>query len=158
MRRFATAGALMTAVALAAVTAASAAVPSPSYTLGGFALGTSYFGTGIGSTGDRGNWQATMRPDGTGTFSLTSRGQTLAGTLGGGQTAVASAAPGCGRQVMNVTESLTTPDGVMTLVATVTQLRLQFRGTCLVLLSTVQGTIAPATAPDPGPIGGGGQL
>jgi hypothetical protein len=160
MRRFFTAGALMTAVALAAVTAASAAVPSPSYTLGGFALGTSYFGTGIGSTGDRGNWQATLRPDGSGTFSLRSNGQTLAGTLSGGLPAVQSAAPGCGRQVLSVTEAVATAGGPMTLTATITQVRFQFRGTCFVLLSTVQGTLAPAAAtPDPGPVdSGGGQL
>ena len=79
MRRFFTAGALMTAVALAAATAASA-VPSPSYQLGGFAFGTSYFGTGVGSTGDRASWQATMT-NAAGTFTLRSGGQQLTGSL-----------------------------------------------------------------------------
>jgi hypothetical protein len=154
MRRFFTAGALMTAVALAAATAASAAVPSPSYQLGGIALGTSYFGTGIGSTGDRGSWQSNMTTDGagnlSGTFTLRSRGQQLAGTLVGTETTLAGAT-GCGTRRVSFDSTLTTADGPMTLTGTVTQFRLQFRGACRVLISTMQGSLAPAAAPEPDP-------
>src|SRR3954454_13871245 len=101
MRRFLTAGALMTAVALAAATAASAAVPSPSYQLGGVGFGSSFFGTGIGSKGDRGFWQATMTADPAtgaisgGTFSLRSNnGSVLSAAVGGGSMSASSTAAG----------------------------------------------------------------
>jgi hypothetical protein len=152
MRRFAAAGALIIAVALAAATGASAA-PSPSYQLGGIGLGTSYFGTAIGSTGDRGFFQTTMTAGApTGTFTLRSNnGSQVTGTWGDGHAAVASATPGCGRQTLNVTATLTTADGAMALTATVTQFRFFFRGTCTVLASTFQGTLAAAPAPPPDP-------
>jgi hypothetical protein len=160
MRRFAAAGALIIAVSLAAATGASAATPSPSYQLGGVGLGTSYMGTGIGSAGDRGVFQATMAADAsgaiTGTFSLRSNnGSQLAGTWSDGHTAVASAAPGCGRQQLTLTATLTTTGGPLLLNATVTQFRLFLRGTCTTLLSTMQGTLSPAPAPNPGT---GGEL
>src|SRR5690349_19610465 len=127
MRRFFTAGALAAAVLLAAATAASAGVPSPSYQLGGFGFGTSYVGTGFGSTGDRGLWQATLATspagDLTGTFSLRSNGQQESGPLTGAHAAVASAAAGCGRQQLSLTGTVATADGPMTLTATVTQFR-----------------------------------
>jgi hypothetical protein len=162
MRRFAATGALIVVLSLAAVTGASAATPSPSYQLGGVGLGTTFLGTGIGSTGDRGFFQATMTNDAsgalTGTFSLRSNnGSQLAGTWSNGQTAVAAAAPGCGRQQLTVTATLTTAGGSLVLNATVTQFRLLLRGTCTTLASTFQGTLNPAPAPvnDPGP---GGEL
>jgi hypothetical protein len=159
MRRFAAAGALIIAVSLAAATGASAATPSPSYQLGGVGFGTSFLGTGIGSTGDRGFFQTTMASDAsgsfTGTFSLRSNnGSQLTGTWSNGHTTVASAAPGCGRQQLTVSATLTTADGALVLDATVTQFRFLFRGTCTTLVSQLQGTLNPAPV-DPGT---GGEL
>ena len=162
MRRFAAAGALFVAVSLAAATGASAAPPSPSYQLGGVGLGTSFLGNGIGSTGDRGFFQATMTTDAfgamTGTFSLRSNnGSQLTGTWSNGQTTVASAAPGCGRQQLTVSATLTTAGGPLVFNATVTQFRFLLRGTCTTLASTMQGTLNPAPAPPVDP-GTGGEL
>jgi hypothetical protein len=157
MRRFLTAGALTTAAALAAVTAASAAVPSPSYQLGGVALGNSYFGNAQGSTGDRATWQATLSNAGGGTLTLRSAGQQLTGTLAGVQTAVASAAPGCGRQTVSLDAAVSTADGPMTLTGTITRFRFQLGRTCFTLLSTVQATLAAVSTPPP-PTDGDGQL
>ncbi|HZR94743.1 MAG TPA: hypothetical protein VFA56_03565 [Gaiellaceae bacterium] len=163
MRRFIAAGALTTAAALAAVTAASAAVTSPTYQLGGFGFGQAYFGTAIGSTGDRGFFQSTMTFDAAGgvagTLTLRTGTAQTTGALTSGQAAVAAAAPGCGRRQLNVTATVDSADGPLTLTATVTQFRLLFRGTCNVLASTVQGTLAQAPAPPPPPPGDGtGQL
>jgi len=162
MRRFAAAGALLVAVSLAAATGASAAAPSPSYQLGGVGLGTSFLGNGIGSTGDRGFFQATMATDAfgamTGTFSLRSNnGSQLTGAWSNGQTTVASAAPGCGRQQLSVSATLTTAGGPLLFNATVTQFRILIRGTCTTLASTMQGTLNPAPAPPVDP-GTGGEL
>jgi hypothetical protein len=162
MRRFAAAGALIIAVSLAVATGASAATPSPSYQLGGVGLGTSFLGTGIGSAGDRGFFQATMATDAsgvtTGTFSLRSNnGSQLTGTWSNAQTTVASAAPGCGRQQLAVTATLTTAGGALVFNATVTQFRILLRGTCTTLVSQMQGTLNPAPAPPADP-GTGGEL
>ena len=176
MRRFITTGALMTAVALAAATGAGAAV-SPSYQVGGIAFGapqsssTSFMGNAVGSTGDRANWQAnvsraaltasavgsTSAVSG-GTFALRSNnGSQLTGNFTGGSFALTSAAPGCGRQTFTFTGNLAASDGsTATLQATLTTFRFQIRGTCLTLLSTVQGTLTPAAATPPG--GGSGDL
>ena len=158
MRRFAVAGALIIAVSLAAATA-SAATASPSYQLGGVGIGTSFLGTGIGSSGDRGFFQSTMTTDAsgvtTGTFSLRSNnGSQLTGTWSNAQTTVASAAPGCGRQQVTVTATLTTADGTFVFDATVLQFRLLLRGTCTTLVSQMPGTLNPAPT-DPAP---GGEL
>src|SRR4051794_36818106 len=162
MRRFAAAGALIIAVSLAAATGASAATPSPSYQLGGVGLGTSFLGNGIGSTGDRGFFQATMTTDAsgaiTGTFSLRSNnGSQLTGTWANGQTTVASVAPGCGRRQSTVSATLVTAGGQLLFNATVTQFRFLVRGTCTTLASTMQGTLNPAPAPPADP-GTGGEL
>jgi hypothetical protein len=165
MRRFITAGVLLTAVALAAATGASAAV-SPSYQVGGIAFGaaqsTTFYGNGVGSTGDRASWQATTARDPVtgsitgGTFSLrSSNGSTAAWALAGGSYTLASATPGCGRQTYTMVGNLTSADGAVTLTATLTTFRLQFRGTCTTLLSTVTGTLTPAVA---GPPVGSGDL
>jgi hypothetical protein len=162
MRRFLTAGALMTAVALAAATAASAAVPSPSYQLGGVGLGSSYFGNAVGSAGDRGSWQATMAVDpssgaiSSGSFSLrSSNGSQLTGNFAGGSMSLSSAQPGCGRQQFAVSASVASSAGPLAFTGTLIQFRIQFRGTCRVLLSTIQGSLAAAPPVDGG---GGGQL
>ena len=162
MRRFVTAGALMTAVALAAATAASAAVPSPSYQLGGVGLGSSYFGNAVGSAGDRGSWQATMAADPAtgaisgGSFSLRSNNRSqLTGSFSAWSTSTTFAAPGCGRQQLAVSASLTSSNGPMTLTGTVQQFRILIRGTCTTLLSIFNGQIAPASSNDGG---GDGQL
>jgi opacity protein-like surface antigen len=162
MRRFLTAGALMTAVALAAATAASAAVPSPSYQLGGMAFGSTFFGTGVGSAGDRGTWQANVSADPAtgsisgGSFSLRSNNRsTLTGSFTGGGMSVTSAAPGCGRQQFAVSASMSSSNGPLLFTGTLSTFRVSFRGTCTTLFATVQGSLAPA--PDPGG-GGGGDL
>ena len=161
MRRFVTAGALMTAVALAAATAASAAVPSPSYQLGGIGLGPSYFGSAVGSAGDRGTWQANVAVDPAsgaisgGSFSLRSNNRSqLTGSFGAWSMTASAAAPGCGRRQFAVSASLSSSDGPMTFTGNVMELRVMIRGTCTVLLSTISGQIAPDTSND----GGGGQL
>lgn len=163
MRRFLTAGALMTAVALAAATAASAAVPSPSYQLGGMAFGSTFFGTGVGSAGDRGNWQATMSADPAtgsisgGSFTLRSNNRSqLTGTFTGGSMSVTSAAPGCGRQQFAVTANLSSSEGLLLFTGTLSAFRFSFRGVCTTLLATVQGSLAPAPASGGG--GDGGDL
>ena len=162
MRRFFTAGALMTAVALAAATAASAAV-SPSYQLGGIALGTSFFGTGVGSAGDRATWQASNVAFGaagaTGSFTLRSNnGSTATGTFTGGTTSVMSAAPGCGRQTLSLNATLTVGGVDSTLTGTVNTFRVFFGGQCRVLLSTVTAQLAPAPVAPPPPTDGSGDL
>jgi hypothetical protein len=161
MRRFVTAGALMTAVALAAATAASAAVPSPSYQLGGIGLGSSFFGNAVGSAGDRGSWQGSIaiNPAGgsisAGSFSLRSNNRSqLTGSFSGWSMTSSFAAPGCGRQQFAVSASLSSSNGPMTFTGNLVQFRVLIRGTCMVLLSTFDGQIAPASAND----GGGGQL
>jgi hypothetical protein len=161
MRRFLTAGALMTAVALAAATAASAAVPSPSYQLGGVGLGSSYFGNAVGSAGDRGSWQANVVVDAAtgaisgGSFSLRSNNRSqLTGSFSGWTMSVSSAAPGCGRQQVAVSASMSSSAGPMIFTGNVQEFRVLIRGTCTVLLSMFDGQIAPASSDD----GGGGQL
>ena len=159
MRRFFTAGALMTAVALAAATAASAAV-SPSYQLGGIAFGSSFFGTGVGSTGDRASWQANNVTFGaagaTGTFALRSNnGSQAAGTFTGGTLTVMTAAPGCGRQTLALNATLTVDGVASTLTGTVNAFRVFFGGQCRTLLSMVNASLAPAPAAPPPPPGDG---
>ena len=160
MRRFFAAGLLMIAATLAAATAASAALPSTSYQLGGIGFGSTFFGTGIGSSGDRGSWQASLSTAGgavSGTLTFRSGQTQEAGTISSGQSAVAGAARGCGMQQLTINAAVDTADGPMTLTGTVTQFRFQFRGACTVLASTMQGTLAQAAPTDSGG-GGGGQL
>jgi hypothetical protein len=160
MRRFLTAGALMTAVALAAATAASAAVPSPSYQLGGMAFGSTFFGTGVGSAGDRATWQATVAADAAtgsitgGSFSLRSNnGSQLTGSFTGGSMSVTTAAPGCGRQQLAVSASVSSSTGPLLFTGTLSTFRVSIRGVCRAIFSAVQGSLAPAPAG-----GGGGDL
>lgn len=161
MRRFVTAGALMTAVALAAAAAASAAVPSPSYQLGGIGLGSSFFGNAVGSAGDHGTWQANVTVDPAsgaisgGSFSLRSNNRSqLSGSFSPWSMTSSFAAPGCGRQQFAVSASFASSNGPMTFTGSIEEFRVQIRGTCRVLLSRIDGQIAPASSND----GGGGQL
>jgi hypothetical protein len=171
MRRILMTG-LATAAALVAAAAASAApAPSPSYQVAGLELGapqanTSPFaGTAIGSTGDRGFWQASVAHDPLtgcatvgascavtgGTFTLrSSNGSQVAGTFSSGSVQLTSAQPGCGRQQFAVTASLSTSNGPETLTAVLTHFRFQIRGVCTVLAAVVQGSLAPDNS------GGGG--
>jgi hypothetical protein len=57
-------------------------------------------------------------------------------------------APGCGRQQYTVNADVTTLLDEYQLSAVMTTLRVPFRGSCLVLATTVQGTLAEvATVP-----------
>jgi hypothetical protein len=171
MRRILKASALLAAVTLVAVTGAGAAV-SPSYQVSGIGIGgpqansSQFFGSGLGSAGDRARWQASVAHDPVancttvgstcaltgGTFTLRSNGSQLNESFTGGTLQLQTAAPGCGRQQFNVTANLT-GDAPLALTGTVTTYRFQFRGQCIVLLATLQGSLAPAS-----PDGGGGIL
>jgi hypothetical protein len=85
-----------------------------------------------------------------GTVSLRSNAGTLTGTFGGGSVQLSSQAPGCGRQQFAVTGNLSTDSGPMTFTGTLVHYRLLFRGQCSVFAATVQGSLAPATAPASG--------
>jgi hypothetical protein len=172
MRRILKASALLAAVTLVAVTGAGAAT-SPSYQVAGIEVGATqatvspFTGLAVGSTGDRGFWQSnvthvaldTCTAVGSscaitgGTFTLRTNGSQLNGNFTGGTFQVTSAQPGCGRQQLAFTGNLTTPTGPMTLTAVVINYRYQFRGQCVALVSSVQGSLAPAAPSD-----GGGQL
>lgn len=163
MRRIALSFALLAAVSLVAVTGAGAAM-SPSYQVSGFGFGaqqTSFFGTGLGSAGDRGMFQASVAHDAWtscatvgsscavtgGTFSVrTAQGQESA-TFGGGSFQLASAAPGCGAQSFAVNATLAGAAGPLVFTGTMSTFRFQFRGQCQTLFSTLQGSLAPAPAP-----------
>jgi hypothetical protein len=150
--------------AVALVFAASAAaVPSPGYQLNGIALGgqggtSTLVGNGTGSTGDRASWRATVTASPLaacaaagsscaitgGTFTLTSSDRTqLAGGVTGGALTLSAQAAGCGRQTYAITATISTSTGLQQFTGTLTTLRLGFRNTCLVLASTVQGSLAP---------------
>src|SRR3981081_3365397 len=68
MRRILKASALLAAVALVAVTGAGAG-GAPSYQVSGIGIGgqqgngTQFFGSGLGSAGDRARWQASVAHD-----------------------------------------------------------------------------------------------
>ena len=86
-----------------------------------------------------------------GTFTLRSNnGSQFDGTFSSGSVQLTSHQPGCGRQQFALTASLATTNGPETLTATLSTFRIQMRGTCTVLISTVQGSLAPDTS------GGGG--
>jgi hypothetical protein len=174
MRRILKGSALLAAVALVAVTGAGAAV-SPSYQVAGIEFGatqsnvSSYTGLGLGSAGDRGFWQAAVAHDPLancatvgsscaitgGSFTLRSNtGSQLGASFTGGSFQLQSAAPGCGQQVYALTGNLSSLAGGLTLTGVLTYFRLQLRGRCVVLASSVQGSLAPAPAAD----SGGGQL
>ncbi|MDX6441328.1 MAG: hypothetical protein QOE43_1057 [Gaiellaceae bacterium] len=173
MRRILKASALLAAVTLVAVTGAGAAV-SPSYQVAGIGIGgpqangTQFTGSGVGSAGDRARWQASVTYDALancttvgsscaltgGTFTLRSQGSQLNESVSGGSFQLQNAAPGCGRQQFAVTANLT-GDSSLALTGTVTTYRFQWRGQCVVLAATLQGSLAPAST-DSG--GGGGIL
>lgn len=145
--------ALTAAVALIAATGAGAAT-SPSYQVAaigtGGAQGTmSFLGTAVGSTGDRGLWQARVTYDSLtgsltgGTFGLRSKNASpLTGNFTGGNVTPSSpAANGCGPQQFSVVGSIATSAGVETLTAVLTQYRLPRRGACVPFLATLQGTL-----------------
>jgi hypothetical protein len=153
--------ALTAAAALAAASSAVAA-PSPSYQVAGIQTGmpqagvSPFAGIGTGSAGDRAFWQASVAHVPLtgcsscaitgGTFSLTSNnGSRIAGTFTGGALSLASEGAGCGLQQYAVNGSLTTSAGPMDFTGTLTHYRLMFRGTCLTLAATVQGTLGPST-------------
>jgi len=171
MRSSRFAAALTAAVALSAAVAAGAAAAtlSPSYQVGGAAFGASqgststFTGFAVGSLGDRGLWRATVTHDpftacstvGSscsitgGTLWLTSSNRSqLGGTIDGGSITLSAQGPGCGRQQYTLTADAASADGDLQLNAVVTTLRVSFRGSCLVLATTVQGTLgAVATMP-----------
>ena len=171
MRRILKASALLAAVTLVAVTGAGAAV-SPSYQVAGIGIGgpqangTQFVGSGVGSAGDHANWQASVTYDALancatvgsacaitgGTFTLRSQGSRLNETFSGGSLQLQNAAPGCGRQQFAVTGDLA-GDAPLALTATVTTYRFQWRGQCVVLAATLQGSLAP-----PSDNGGGGGI
>ena len=166
---------LLAAVTLVAATGAGAAL-SPSYQVAGIELGggqtvSAMTGLGVGSAGDRSFWQTSVNHDalancssvGTscaitgGTFTVRSNtGSMLAATYAGGTFQLSYAAPGCGRQQYAITGNLTSSAGPLVLTAVLTEYRFQFRGQCAVLLSTVQGSLAPGVSGGGG--GGDGQL
>ena len=164
MRKSMTAAALTAVVVLAAATGAGAATtPSPSYTVAGLATvspqgsTTSLTGLASGSNGDRAFWRASIATAPLsscsslgsscaitgGTFGLSSSNRSqLTGTFVAGMVTLTSQAPGCGRQQYTVSgvADATTGD-VVSLNAVVTQFRLPFRGACLTLGSTVEGSV-----------------
>ena len=164
MRRILKASALLAAVTLVAVTGAGAAV-SPSYQVAGIGIGgpqgngSQFVGSGVGSLGDRARWQANVAHDPLancttvgstcaltgGTFTLRSNGSQLAENFTGGTLQLQTAAPGCGRQQFTVTANLT-GDAPLALTGTVTTYRFQWRGQCVVLAATLQGSLAPASS------------
>lgn len=172
MRRILKTSALLAAVTLVAATGAGAAnMPSPSYQIAGIEFGgpqgdtSPFVGMGIGSLGDRGFWQASLAHApfascssvgsscaiSAGSFSLrSSNGSQLTGTFTGGSMALSSQAPGCGRQQFAVSANLASSNGSMAFTGTLIYYRLQFHGNCMVLATSVQGSLAPA------PAGGGG--
>ena len=175
MRRILKASALLAAVTLVAATGAGAAL-SPSYQVSGIEVGvpqstvSPFTGLGVGSAGDRGFWQASVTHAALdtctivgsscaitgGTFTLRNNtGSQLNGSFTGGTFRLTSAAPGCGRQQFAVTGNLTTAAGPLSLTAVLTDYRFQFRGQCVALVSTVQGSLA---APPPSDGGGGAAL
>jgi hypothetical protein len=172
MRRILKASALLAAVTFVVATGAGAAL-SPSYQVAGIEVGATqptvspFTGLGLGSAGDRGFWQASVTHVALdscttvgsscaitgGTFTLRVNGSQLNGNFTGGTFQLTSAAPGCGRQQFAFTGNLTTSAGPMSLTAALTTYRFQFRGQCVALVSSVQGSLAPGS-----PSGGGGQL
>ncbi|MDX6485407.1 MAG: hypothetical protein QOF43_560 [Gaiellaceae bacterium] len=169
--RICTTIALLAAVTLVVVTGAGAAnSPSPSYQVAGIEIGapqnaSPFFGTGLGTLGDRAVWQASLVHDSFascstvgsacpikgGTLSVRSNnGSQFTGTFTGGSFQLLSAGPGCGRQSFAVTGTLTTTNGPQVLTATLTQFRFLFRGTCQVLAASLQGQLAVGGTPDPG--------
>lgn len=170
MRRILKGSALLAAVTLVAAAGAGAAT-SPSYQVAGIEVGATqatvspFTGLGIGSTGDRGFWQAnvthvaldTCTTVGSscaitgGTFTLrTNNGSQLSGNFTGGTYQVTSAQPGCGQQQVAFTGNLTTAAGPMTLTATLVNYRFQMRGQCVALVSSIQGSLAAAAPPSDG--------
>ena len=164
--------ALMAAVALSAAVAAGAAAAtlSPSYQVGGAAFGaqqgstSSFTGFAVGSLGDRGFWRATVVHDPftacstvgsscaitDGTLALNSSNRLqLTGTVTWGSMTLSAQAPGCGRQQYTVSADATTAGGNVQLTAVMTTLRVQFRGNCLALATTIQGTLTTVTNPPP---------
>jgi hypothetical protein len=155
MRKSMTAAALTAVVVLAAATGAGAAnAPSQSYQVAGLATvspqgtTTSLAGFGTGSTGDRAFWRAsiTTAPLAScsslgsscaitgGTFGLNSNnGSQVTGTITGGSVTLTAQAPGCGRQQFTVNGGATTNAGDVAFTVVLTQFRLSFRGTCIVL-------------------------
>jgi hypothetical protein len=166
MRRSTFAAALTAAVALVAAVAANAATPSPSYQVTGVELGlaqgttSTFTGFATGSQGDRGFWRASVShaPFSTcstvgsscavtgGTLGLTSSNRSqVTGTFADGSFTLTASAPGCGRQQYAVTADA----GSAQLAGTLTTLRVSFRGTCLVLTSTLTGTLSTITMAPP---------
>jgi hypothetical protein len=170
MRRILKASALLAAVTLVAAIGAGAAL-SPSYQVSGNEVGGPHAGTNpfkggaVGSAGDNGRWEASVahQPFANcttvdsscaitgGTFTLRSNtGSQLNETFSDGSLQLQAADPGCGRQQFAFTASLT-GDATLSFVGVLTQNRFQWHGECVVLLATVQGSVAP-------PPDGGGQL
>jgi hypothetical protein len=171
MRTSRFAAALTAAVALSAAVAAGAAAAtlSPSYQVTGAEFGapqgstSTFTGFAVGSLGDRGLWRATVAHDPMtacstvgsscnitgGTLGLNSSNRLqLTGTVDWGTMTLTAQGAGCGRQQYTVTADAATTNGDMQLNAVVTTLRVSFRGSCLVLATTVQGTLATvATMP-----------
>jgi len=169
MRTSRFAAALTAAVALSAAVAAGAAAAtlSPSYQVGGAAFGapqgstSSFTGFAVGSLGDRGLWRATVTHDPLTACSTVGSSCTITGgSLGlntserlqltasivDGSMTLSSQGPGCGRQQYTVSADAVTPlGGDYQLDAVVTTFRVPFRGSCFVLATTVQGTLAVAT-------------
>jgi hypothetical protein len=151
----------LTAAAALAVASVAVAAPSPSYQAAGIETGvpqggvSPFAGTASGSAGDRAFWQARVAHVPLagcsscaitgGTFSLTSNnGSRISGTFTGGAISLASEAAGCGQQQYAVNGFLSTSAGPMSFTGLLTHYRLTFRGTCLTLAATVQGTLSNA--------------
>jgi hypothetical protein len=163
MRRILTTVGPLAAAALVFASVAAAAVPSPSYQVAGIQLGapqgdvSSLVGIGSGNTGDRASWRARISHApyagcatvGSscavtgGTFTLTSNnGSTLAGAVTDGGLTLTAQAARCGTQTFAVLANVSTPAGTEQLTGVLTQIRFQLRGTCMVIASAMQGTLA----------------
>jgi hypothetical protein len=168
--------AAVSAVAAAFVIAAGAAAanaPSSSYTLTGFALGspqgTTAFlaGSATGSSGDRAFWRATVTSASLtscatlgsvcsvtgGSVALTSNnGARLNGSvLNGTVSLTGQAASTCGQEQYTYDAAVTAADGTSwTLAAVVTERRFAFRGRCLALGASVQGSLTAGFSGMPG--------
>ena len=161
----------LAAAALVLASVAAAALPSPSYQVGGIQLGasqgdvSSLLGIGTGTTGDRATWRASIAHApfaecttvGSicavtgGTLTLSSnKGSSISGAVTGGALTVTAQAAGCGTQTFKLDAMVSTGSGLQQLTAVLTNYRFQFRGACTVLAASVQGTLSAVACDDGG--------
>jgi hypothetical protein len=163
MPRILTIGPIVAVALVLAGAAVAAPMPSPSYALTGVATGGAQgpldplAGVARGTTGDRAAWEANVghAPFAAcatigsscaltgGSFTLTSNtGSALAGTVIGGSLTLTAQPDRCGTQVFAVTALISTPGALEQFTGELTQHRAPIRGTCTVVVATVQGTLA----------------